>query len=137
MMVATPLWQRYGVTLEGASARLSAALRDGMTMLIAADESSTTPLGFVWLVLRGAFNRSGYIPLIAVDPACRGQGIGQKLLAAAEERTRQVANDLFLLCSDFNLDAQQFYERQGYARVGEIPDYVVPGIAEVIYRKQL
>jgi len=41
------------------------------------------------------------------------------------------------LCSDFNTDAQRYYEKHGYSRVGAIPDYVVPGITELIYRKRL
>jgi ribosomal protein S18 acetylase RimI-like enzyme len=139
IMVATPLWQRYGVTLERAAARLSAGIREGAVMLVAVDPEARgdNPLGFVWLVLRGAFNRSGYIPLIAVDPDHRGQRIGEQLLATAEQRTRQAASDIFLLCSDFNHDAQRFYERQGYVQVGALPDYILPGVAELIYRKRL
>ncbi len=137
MMAATPLWQRYGVTPERASARLSAGLREGAILLVAVDQDDGEPLGFVWLVLHGAFNRSGYIPLLAVKPGRRGGGIGQQLLTAAEERTREDANDIFLTCSDFNVDAQRFYERHGYVQVGAVPDYILPGVAELIYRKRL
>lgn len=106
-------------------------------MLVAVDQDDGEPLGFVWLVLHGAFNRSGYIPLLAVKPGRRGGGIGQQLLTAAEERTREDANDIFLTCSDFNVDAQRFYERHGYVQVGAVPDYILPGVAELIYRKRL
>src|SRR5262245_46324260 len=137
MMVATPLWQRYGVTQESASSRLSAGLREDAIMLVAVGQNDEKPLGFVWLVLRGAFDHSGYIPLIAVKPGQRGAGIGQQLLTAAEERTRPVADDIFLTCSDFNVDAQRFYERHGYVKVGALADYILPGVAELIYRKRL
>jgi ribosomal protein S18 acetylase RimI-like enzyme len=137
IMVATPLWQRYAITVETAAARLASGLQEDAILLVAADESSDEPLGFVWLVLRGAFNRSSYIPLIAVHPDRRGGGIGQQLLEVAEELTRKSADDIFLLCSDFNLDAQRFYERQGYQRVGVLPDYMLPGLTELIYRKRL
>jgi ribosomal protein S18 acetylase RimI-like enzyme len=43
--------------------------------------------------------------------------------------------DLFLLVSDFNVDAQNFYRQMGYLKVGEIADYVVPGVSELIFRK--
>jgi ribosomal protein S18 acetylase RimI-like enzyme len=137
MMVATPLWQRYGVTEESASSRLSAGLRDGAIMLVAVGQNNDETLGFVWLVLRGAFDHSGYIPLLAVKPGQRGAGIGQQLLAAAEERTRPSADDIFLTCSDFNVDAQRFYERHGYVKVGALADYILPDVAELIYRKRL
>jgi ribosomal protein S18 acetylase RimI-like enzyme len=137
LMARTPLWQRYGVTVEGARGRFAAALASGGTILVATEPADDVPLGFVWIVERGAFNRSGYIPLIGVDPAHRGGGIGRQLLEAAENHVRQTSQDLLLLCSDFNTDAQRFYERQGYDRVGAIPDYVVRGITELIYRKRL
>ena len=133
MMATTPLWQRYAVTVETAAARLAAGLHEDAILLVAADDHDE-PLGFVWLVLRGAFSRSGYIPLIAVHPDRRGCGIGQQLLEVAEKLTRQSADDIFLLCADFNVDAQRFYERQGYQRVGVLPDYVMPGLTELIYR---
>src|SRR5437773_125016 len=88
MIAATPLWQRYGVTPASAVARLSTALHDGATILVAADDSETAPLGFVWLVMRGAFDLSGYIRLIGVAPGQRGKGIGQRLLAIAEDLIR-------------------------------------------------
>jgi ribosomal protein S18 acetylase RimI-like enzyme len=44
---------------------------------------------------------------------------------------------VFLLTSDFNEDAQAFYRRLGYQQVGAIPDYVVPGITELIFYKRL
>jgi len=135
-MASTPLWQRYGVTFDSASARLSTAFESGATILVAADSSSAA-LGFVWVVLRGAFDISGYIRLIGVDPAQRSRGIGKLLLTAAEDVVRPAAKDMFLLCSDFNLDAQKFYLREGYQQVGALPDYVLPGITELIFRKRL
>jgi ribosomal-protein-alanine N-acetyltransferase len=44
---------------------------------------------------------------------------------------------MVLLCSDFNTEAQRFYRRAGYEQVGALPDYVVPGVAELIFRKRL
>jgi ribosomal protein S18 acetylase RimI-like enzyme len=137
MIADTPLWQHYGMTLEKASARLTAAQQSGAVLLVAEDSASAQGVGLVWLVLRGAFDNSGYVRLIVVSSLHRGQGIGQLLLQAAEDRTRQRSRDLILLCADFNTDAQRWYERCGYARIGAIPDYVLDGVAEIIYRKRL
>ncbi len=136
LMAVTPLWQRYGVSVESATARFAEAIAEGATILVA-DDGSGAALGFVWVVIRGAFDRSSYIPLIGVDPAQRGQGIGKILLAAAEAYARPNAADMFLLSSDFNIEAHRFYEREGYSQVGSIPDYVLPGVAEIIFRKRL
>jgi len=54
-------------------------------------------------------------------------------MATAETIIGREAPSVFLLASDFNEDAQAFYRRLGYQQVGAIPDYVVPGITELIY----
>jgi ribosomal protein S18 acetylase RimI-like enzyme len=137
MIADTPLWQRYGMTPEKAADRLIAALQSDAVLLVADDSTAWQGVGLVWLVLRGAFDNSGYVRQIIVSPRHRGQGIGQLHLQAAEDRTRQSSRDLILLCSDFNTDAQRWYERSGYVRVGAIPDYVLDGVTELIYRKRL
>jgi ribosomal protein S18 acetylase RimI-like enzyme len=88
----------------------------------------------VWLVERGAFNRSAYIQLIGVRPAARGGGIGRALMEFAEAHAQ--SRDIFLLVSDFNADAQRFYARLGYTQVGKLDDYVVQGVNELILRKR-
>jgi ribosomal protein S18 acetylase RimI-like enzyme len=135
IMVLTPLWQRYSVTLESATKRFTTGLQDGATIFIA--DTDGIAIGFVWVVKRGAFDLSGYISLLAVSPAHRSGGIGRQLLTAAEDYIRPSARDIVLTCSDFNIDAQRFYERNGYMRVGALPDYVLPGVAELIYIKRL
>jgi ribosomal protein S18 acetylase RimI-like enzyme len=53
----------------------------------------------------------------------------------AEQELFRTGKDIFLLVSDFNIDAQSFYQRLGYRQVGAIPDYLIPGVAELIYHK--
>jgi ribosomal protein S18 acetylase RimI-like enzyme len=134
LMANTPLWQRYGVTEESAARRLRDGLAQGASIAVA--EVDDEPAGFVWYAKRGAFNRSGYILLLGVRPDVREQGIGQALMEHAEAVLFTQASDVFLLVSDFNRDAQRFYTRRGYYQVGAIPDYVVPGVIEVILRKK-
>ena len=55
----------------------------------------------------------------------------------AEESSRAQGRDLFLLVSDFNTDAQRFYQRLGFQQVGLLEDYVIPGVGELIYRKRV
>ena len=134
MMATTALWQRYNVTEESAAQRLQSGMDQGATILVA--EIDQTPLGFVWYVTSGAFNRSGYIMLIGVEQSARSTGVGRALMREAETIMFEKVNDVFLLVSDFNTDAQKFYQRLGYEQIGVIRDYVIEGINELIFRKK-
>jgi ribosomal protein S18 acetylase RimI-like enzyme len=91
--------------------------------------------GFVILNLGGPFK--GYVQTIAVMPEWRSRGLGVKLMAFAEERIFREAPNVFLCVSSFNTEAQRFYARLGYERVGEIKDYVVQGHSEYLMRKTM
>lgn len=130
-MAGNALWQRYGITREAAARRLQAGLDSGATVVVA--ETDGAVAGFVWYVVGGAFQRSGYIMLIGVDPSRQGQGIGHALLDRAEAALFAAADSILLLVSDFNTAAQSFYHRRGYVQVGAIPDYVIPGVRELIF----
>ncbi len=133
IMAENPLWQRYDITLESAFSRLSGGVEQEATILVAGPPGD--PAGFVWYVEKGAFHRSGYVMLIGVDPAYQGQKIGEALMDEAERLMFGSSQDVFLLVSDFNEGAQRFYRKRGYEQVGAIPDYVVKGISELIFRK--
>jgi ribosomal protein S18 acetylase RimI-like enzyme len=135
LMASSPLWQRYNVTEASTARRLSDGLAQGMTIAVAEIEGE--PVGFVWYVEHGAFNRSGYIMLIGVKPGMQGRGIGQALMEHAEKVLHASSQDVFLLVSDFNHAAQRFYARLGYQQVGAIPDYVIPGVTELVFHKHL
>jgi ribosomal protein S18 acetylase RimI-like enzyme len=72
---------------------------------------------------------------ICVAPGLRRHGWGARLLAFAEERIFREAPNVFLCVSSFNLDAQRFYARLGYEPVGELRDYLVAGLGEILMRK--
>ncbi len=137
------LWKRYGLTLQRARrvlARAQAARRRGGVYARNAGEMAVAVQdrriqGFVWFHRKGTFRHSGYIQWIAVAPTARGRGVGRLLMRYAEERILRKGPNVLLLVSDFNSRAQAFYEKLGYARVGAIPDYMVRGITEYLYRK--
>lgn len=132
-VAATPLWQRYGVTEAGFAERLEGGLASGATIFVA--ERAGTVSGFVWLVEHGAFNRSAYVQLIGVRPETRNGGAGRALMEFVEAHAQ--TRDVFLLVSDFNLDAQRFYARLGYRQVGQLDNYVIPGVNELIFCKRI
>jgi ribosomal protein S18 acetylase RimI-like enzyme len=135
IMTENSLWQRYGVTYESALKRLTIGVADGAAILVAGDAGE--PGGFVWYVEKGAFSRSGYIMLIGVDPRRQGQRIGDALMDEAERIMFEKTKDVFLLVSDFNDGAQRFYRRRGYQQVGKLEGYVLPEVAELIFRKRM
>jgi len=58
---------------------------------------------------------------MAVDPACRSQGIGQQLMALAEERIRQRGVEWVFLESGLrNEHAHRFFEREGFHPVSHV-----------------
>jgi ribosomal protein S18 acetylase RimI-like enzyme len=133
-MAENPLWQRYGVTQASAYQRLILGQEQEARILIAETPSDVT--GFVWYVEKGVFARSGYIMLIGVDPAQQGKGVGEILMEEAERILFEKSDEVFLLVSDFNQQAQRFYQRRGYTMVGALPGYVLPDVSELIYCKK-
>lgn len=69
-----------------------------------------------------AFKKKGvlWIKKLYVDPARQGQGIGKALIAAAIQAFRP-ASEMRLLANPNNAAAHQFYLRQGFAKIGEVP----------------
>jgi len=64
-------------------------------------------------------DESAWLWMGSVDPAYRGQGIGQRALAAAEDRARQRGCHAVEMCvDDDNPRARDLYLRSGYAIVG-------------------
>jgi ribosomal protein S18 acetylase RimI-like enzyme len=141
IVAGDPLWQRYGLTLSRARAAIRSALprragggaRPGGQFAVAHVGGAVA--GFVWFRTEGTFHHSGYIRWIGVAPVARRRGVGRRLMAHAEDRIFRSGPNVFLLVSDFNRRAHAFYRRQGYTKVGAIPDYVVPGITEYVFRR--
>jgi ribosomal protein S18 acetylase RimI-like enzyme len=136
-LVTIPLYQRYQLSADGASALLEDALRNQDILLTADHDEKERACGIAWCIVGGAFARSVYLRLIGVRPDRHSAGIGSALLAGSETAAKAFSHDLFLLVSDFNLDAQRFYQKYGYAQIGQIPSYVLPDVSELIYWKRL
>ena len=127
----TELFRAYGYTGETARKQLETALSEGQDELWVAKDQGRA-VGFAWFIKKGAFARSGYLRLIAVDSSHLKAGIGRTLMTELEKKYLS-PNGMFLLVTSTNNAARGFYEKLGYRRVGEIPGYVKAGIDEVIY----
>jgi GNAT superfamily N-acetyltransferase len=134
-LAEVPLMVRYGRGAAALERSLAAAHGRGEGLLVA-DEGGVLR-GLAWFLREGTLAMGGYLKLIAVLPGAEGKGTGAALLEAFEAETRARSAHGFLLVSDFNLGAQRFYERHGYARVGAMPALVLPDVAELLYWKRL
>ncbi|OAR26160.1 biotin transporter BioY [Streptomyces sp. ERV7] len=77
-----------------------------------------------------------HVDLLWVDAAHRGAGLGGQLLARAEESARTERSCAFSRVETWDFQAPDFYRKQGYEVVGEVPDYP-PGVTEFILAKRL
>lgn len=96
---------------------------------------SGEPAGFLVISMQGAF--VGYIQLVGVGSNFRGRGVGRSLIEFAEKRIFRETPNVFICVSDFNRQAQGFYAKLGYRRVGKLQDFIVAGHSEILLRKTI
>ena len=73
--------------------------------------------------------------LLGVADWVRGKGLGGRLLAHVEATVFARAKNLFACVSDFNDQARHFYKKHGYQEIGPMPNFLIPGTAEILLRK--
>lgn len=75
-----------------------------------------------------------YTQMLAVPEAARGQGLGRRLMLAAEDEARR--RQCRHAWVDTQFGARGFYERLGYTVFGELPDFP-PGFTRSFLKKAL
>jgi [ribosomal protein S18]-alanine N-acetyltransferase len=131
LMAASDPWVTLG---RGVEQCRSACARPEFLCFVARDRGE--PCGFALLHPRGVAG-SPYLASIAVAPGWRGRGVGAALLAFCERHVSSSSRHFFLCVSSFNPRARAFYERQGFRRVGEFPDYIIDGASEILMYRRL
>lgn len=133
-MTASPLLQRYAVTLVRARSSLLEALKERDQLVVALDGGD--PLGLAWVITTRALDRAAYLRLLLVAEGQQSRGLGAALLADAERRARASGcRHLVLLVTTANRRARTFYAGHGYRHVGNLPGFVRPGTGESLYVK--
>jgi GNAT superfamily N-acetyltransferase len=94
-------------------------------LLIAEDDGGI--VGTVQLVLDQPENQPHRADLskMLVHRRARRQGIGEALMEGAEQMARDCGKTLVVLDTVTGSDAERFYVRLGWVRVGTIPDYAL------------
>ncbi len=88
-------------------------------------------------VLRQKFLLGDYLELLGVADWAKGQGLGKRLLTHVELAVFARAKNIFACVSDFNDQARLFYKKQGYQEIGPMPNFLIPGSAEILLRKSV
>ena len=86
-------------------------------------------------IVRRKFLFGDYLELLGIAPSATGRGFGSSLLSHIESLTFARATNLFACVSDFNDAARGFYRKQGYKEIGPMPNFLIPGYAEILLRK--
>jgi ribosomal protein S18 acetylase RimI-like enzyme len=123
-------WHRYGLGTSDAVSILHAGLTEGARILVASDGEHV--VGWVWFERKGTFYHAGYIRIVVVSDAYPRKGIGTALMNAAEQDIFSFTKNIFLLVSEWNQPARDFYELRGYREIGRLQDYVSVGNTELI-----
>ena len=129
LMAANDPWLTYKCTVQWSMN----VLRWPGSSLFVADAGK--PLGFILLHPKG-FLGSPYIAAIVVVEDFRGSRIGSRMLAFAEG-VFTGSRHAYLCVSSFNPRALALYERHGYVKVGELPDFIADGYSEFLLCKRL
>jgi len=131
IMASSDPWRRLGRDVEHT---LRTVTNANSEVYVAADARDV--VGLVIVVMNVPLIR-GYVNALAVRDDHRNRGIGGRLLAFAEQRIFRESPNVFLCVSSCNSDAQRFYERMGYQRIGVIEDFIIDGAGEILMRKTI
>jgi GNAT superfamily N-acetyltransferase len=100
---------------------------DGERMLLVAEDAAATVVGTVQVVVGQPENQPhrADIAKMLVHRSARRQGIGGRLMRAAEAAARDAGRTLLVLDTATGSDAERLYQRLGWQRVGVVPGYAL------------
>jgi ribosomal protein S18 acetylase RimI-like enzyme len=106
--------------------RVAQGVASGERALLVAEDAQGV-CGTVQLLLEQPENQPHRADLakMLVHRRVRRQGLGEALMRAAEEVARECGKTLLVLDAVTGGDAARLYERLGWVRVGDIPDYAL------------
>jgi len=130
MLASSEPWKKLGYT-DADWQKLFDLLPAGREGFVI--ESGAAAAGFA--LLRPKFLMGDYLELLVIAPSARSKGLGSALLKHVESMVFARTKNLFACVSDFNAEARKFYQKNGYQEIGPMPNFLIPGSAEMLLRK--
>jgi GNAT superfamily N-acetyltransferase len=103
-------------------------------------EQEGIPIGFAYYAPAAMCDRAWYLYWIAVSKSRHAQGVGTRLLDAAEQDVTRRGARLFLIETSslpHYEPTRRFYERRGYERACRLADFYADGDDLVVFRKRM
>ena len=123
-------WKTLGYTIVDWN-RIFCPLPQGRDSYVAELDGRVAGVALV----KQKFLLGDYLELLGVAEWARHKGIGSLLLKHVEQLVFERTKNLFACVSDFNQSARDFYKTQGYQEIGPMPNFLIPGSAEILLRK--
>lgn len=102
----------------------------GERVLLVAEDAQRQIVGTVQLILLMPDNQPhrADVAKMLVHRRARRQGVAQQLMVALDDAARAAGRRVLVLDTVSGSDAARLYERSGWQRVGEVPEYALwPG----------
>ncbi|RQP99312.1 GNAT family N-acetyltransferase [Burkholderia stagnalis] len=101
-------------------------MRDERILLVAEDAGGRV-VGTVQLITAQPENQPhrADVAKMLVCRTARRQGVGARLMAAADDAARTAGKSVLVLDTVTGSDAARLYERAGWQRVGDVPNYAL------------
>jgi len=123
-------WKTLGYTIADWN-RIFCPLPQGRDSYVAELDGRVAGVALV----KQKFLLGDYLELLGVAEWARQKGVGSLLLKHVEQLVFERTKNLFACVSDFNQSAREFYKNQGYQEIGPMPNFLIPGSAEILLRK--
>jgi [ribosomal protein S18]-alanine N-acetyltransferase len=123
-------WKTLGYSKEDWT-RIFCPIPEGRDSFVSVVEGRVAAIAIV----RQKFLLGDYLELLGVAEWARGKGVGKELVLHVESLVFTRTKNLFVCVSDFNAGARDFYKKQGYQEIGPMPNFLIPGSAEILLRK--
>jgi len=123
--------------------KVAGGVADGERVLLVAEAGNGQIVGTVQLITAQPENQPhrADIAKMLVHRSARRSGVGQRLMAEAEREAGKENKSVLVLDTVTGGDAERLYERAGWQRVGEVPNYALMPDGELcgttFYCKQL
>ena len=123
-------WKTLGYTIADWN-RIFCPLPQGRDSYVAELDGRVAGVALV----KQKFLLGDYLELLGVAEWACQKGVDSLLLKHVEQLVFERTKNLFACVSDFNQSARDFYKKQGYQEIGPMPNFLIPGSAEILLRK--